>query len=233
MKKILLILLVCFFLYGCSLKKQSEVVNEDNNQALPQNKEIPLNVIVPEVRGDDHVLGNENATVTIIIYSDWQNPFAAQLSGSNGSITKAKAEFGDDIKLIFRHYPQNNINPLAETAAEVAECASEQGKFWQMHDLLWQNNLDNKFTIEQFLKNAEELELDLEQFDNCLNTEKYKDKIKSALREAENIGLRAAPTIFVNDRHVIGALNYEDYKNDFGKQKGLKSIIEGEFSSNK
>jgi len=223
-KKAFLIFLVLLFISGCGGKLRN-VADSNNNQTPPQNKEIPLNVVVPDVKEDDHVLGNENAPVTIIIYSDFQNPFAAQFSGKDGSTEKAKNEFGDKLRIVFRHYPQDIINPLSEAAAEVSECAAEQEKFWEMHDKLFQNNLENKFTIAQFIQDAEELELNLEEFDNCLNTDKYEDKIKAALQEAEKIGLRGAPTIFINGKHIVGALSYEDYEDDFGKEKGLKSII--------
>ncbi len=227
MKKVLLMLLILFFLYGCSFNKQTEVVNNENkNQAPPEKKEIPLNVVVPEVHDDDHILGNENAPVTIIIYSDFQNPFAAKFSGKDGSLEKAKAEFGDKLKIVFRHYPQVSINSLAETSAEFSECASEQNKFWEMHDKLFENNINNKFTLEQFIKNVEELELDTEKFNSCLNTNKYQEKIKEAVKNAETIGLRGTPTLFINGRHVVGALPYGDYASEFGEEKGLRSIIQ-------
>jgi len=224
MKKIFLILLISFFILGCSDKKQN-VADEDKNQEQPVNKGIPLNVTVPDAREGDHVQGKEDAPVTIIIYSDFQNPFAARLSGAGGSLAKAKTEFGDKLKIIFRHYPQS-FNQLAEAAAEFAECANEQGKFWQMHDKLFENNINNKFSLAQFKKNVEELGLDTAKFDECLNTDKYREKIKIAAVEAEKIGIRGTPTLFINGRHILGALSYEDYDTEFGKEPGLKSIIE-------
>ncbi|MFA5318519.1 MAG: DsbA family protein [Patescibacteria group bacterium] len=228
-KTVFLVLFILFFVSGCGNKTQ-DITNGNDNQILPETKEIPLNVIAPEVNDGDHILGNADAPVAIIIYSDFQNPFAARFSGPGGILEKAKNEFKNNLKIVFRHYPQNLINPLAETAAEVSECAAEQGRFWEMHDKLFADNLDNKFTVEQFIKDAEELELNLEEFDRCLNTDKYEDKIKAASKEAEEIGLRGAPTIFINGRHIVGALSYGDYEDDFGKEKGLKSIIEEELA---
>jgi len=228
MKKVLFILLISLFFYGCSFNKQTEIVNEEKTQTPPEKKEMPLNVIIPDIKENDHILGSENVPITIIIYSDFQNPFAAKFSGVGGSLDNAKQEFGDKLAIVFRHYPQVNINSLAETAAEFAECAGEQDNFWQMHDKLWQDNLENKFTLEQFIKNVKELGLDIEKFDECLNTNRYQEKIKNAIKSAETIGLRGTPTLFVNGRHIIGALNYEDYESEFGTEKGLGSIIKEE-----
>ncbi|MBI4090954.1 MAG: thioredoxin domain-containing protein, partial [Candidatus Komeilibacteria bacterium] len=92
---------------------------------------------IAAVSKDDHIRGDVNAEVTLIEYSDFECPFCARF---RPTVTQALAEYQGKVRLVYRHFPLRSIHPQAQKAAEASECASEQGKFWEMHDKLFDMN---------------------------------------------------------------------------------------------
>ncbi len=214
---------------GCSLR--GDVAGEQEEKKYAEN--LPEKVEVPAVNSEDHIQGNNDALVTMIIYSDFECSFCAKFEGAGGSVEQAKEFFGDKLRIVFRHNPLPFHN-YAQLAAEASECAYEQrslmavkDKFWQMHDLLFINTNNQQLNLQQIYKNAEELDLDMDQFKQCLEDEKYKDKILASVAEAKKIGANGTPTSFINGRIVVGAVPFEDYQTEYGLQPGLKSIVSG------
>ena len=126
----------------------------------------------------------------------------------------------------------------ALSAALAAECAGEQGKFWQMHDKIFAANKSGALGIERFTKDAVEIGLKAVQFNECLEKEKYKDRIYEQMIEGRNFWVTGTPTFFVNKEVYVGAYPYEDFTRSDGdastprqssgqeRVEGVKSIIE-------
>lgn len=178
---------------------------------------------VRDIDVTDHVLGSVVAPVKIIVYSDFECSFCAQFEDT---LKQAKKDFGDQVVIAFRHFPLSDFHVNAMLAANVSECAAEQNKFWEMHDQLFADNKQGKFTSEQFRQDAVNLNLDMKGFDQCLVDEKYQEKIKAEIAAAKTFNVNGAPTTFVNGEMINGANPYEDLMTD-DKQKleGLKNII--------
>jgi protein-disulfide isomerase len=146
------------------------------------------------------VRGNPKARVMIVEFSDFQCPYCSQVQVTLKSVlTKHEGS----VSLAFRDMPVSQIHPLALGAAEAARCASEQGKFWEYHDLLFgdQGNLDRNGLIA----NAAKLHLDDKQFDACLSTEKYKAQIQQDSQDGLRAGVSGTPGFFVNGIFLSGA----------------------------
>jgi protein-disulfide isomerase len=212
-------------LSGCASQSANVAGEKISNDAVPQREQIPAAVVVPPVSNSDHMRGNLYAPVTIIIYSDFECSFCARFESASGSIEQAKKEFGDSLRFVFRHYPLP-FHAEAAKAAEASECASAQGKFWEMHDLLFSDSANGRLSVAQSKTNAQTLGLDTAAFNECLDSGKYSDTITQAAVDAEKLGVRGTPNAFVNGRQVIGAIPYEDYQDETGVQPGLKTIIQ-------
>ena len=193
-------------------------------QAIEAAKKIKLLQMRP-IGEEDYYIGNLDAPVKIIYYSDFECPFCAPYIES---LDKIVENYGDDVVLVFRHFILNN-HSLALEAALASECATEQDGFWEMYDKLYQNSEMQLLNKEEYIKNAEEIGLDVEQFTTCLESQKYKEKIQKLVNEAKSYGVSGTPTTYINGKSYAGAYPYEDFTDQLGKEKkGLKTIIEEE-----
>ena len=138
--------------------------------------------------------GNPDSNIIMIEFSDFQCPAC---KASQSIISEILDEY--DIVLYYRNFPLS-IHENSFIAAEAAQCANEQNSFWQYHDILFenQNNLDK----ENLKKYAQELNLNLEQFSYCLESEKYKGEIKKDINNGKSYGVRGTPSFFINGRKV-------------------------------
>lgn len=197
--------------------------NKAENKKAIEISNVTVNKPKP-IDESDHILGDKNAPVQIIIYSDFECPFCARFEDT---IEKVKSEFENKVMITFRHFPLR-FHAQAMPAALASECASEQGKFWEMHDKLFADNVNRNLNIEQFKNDAENLGLDAEKFNQCLASEKYKEKIAKQLEEGTRAGVTGTPTIFINGEILIGAIPFDDFTGQDGKQReGMKNIIQG------
>ncbi|MDX9892827.1 MAG: DsbA family protein [Patescibacteria group bacterium] len=161
---------------------------------------------ISPVGSDDYIRGNANAKVTLIEFSDFQCPYCQR---HYATINQLAADYGDKIRVVFRHFPLSSIHPNAQKAAEAAECAGEQGKFWEMHDQLFEAaSLD----IASLKTMAGQLGLSQSQFDSCLDSSKYASKVAKQAAEAQAAGITGTPGTFVNSELVKGAYPVETFK---------------------
>jgi len=157
-----------------------------------------------------HVKGDPSAPVLIVEYSDFQCPFCAEFWRSTlPSIERDFISTGK-ARLAYKHFPIENIHPLAETAAEAAECAGEQGKFWEYHDLLFANQ--RSLSDEPFASFAANLSLDLSEFNACLEGRRKAEVVAAHQAEALSNGVRGTPTFLINGRQIVGAQPYAVFK---------------------
>ncbi|MFH1255257.1 MAG: thioredoxin domain-containing protein [bacterium] len=178
--------------------------------------------ILRPIDATDHIWGDPKAPVQMIVYSDFECPFCVKFFQTMKIIEE---NFKDKIAITFRNYPLAG-HPDAEKAAEAAECAGEQGKFWEMHDKLFFDNTAGRMSVEQFKQDAVDLGLDQNKFNQCLDSGQYQAKITEQKNQGDKAGVTGTPTIFVNGNIYPGAYPFEDFTTLDGREnKGMKSII--------
>lgn len=146
---------------------------------------------IPAVDKDDHVQGKDDATVTIVEYSDYQCPFCSRFHPTVKAVSEA---YGDKVRWIYRHFPLS-FHPEAKPAAEAAECAGEQGKFWEYSDKLFANQ--STLGSELYTKLASELGLNTSKFESCLSSDKYLSHIDEDATGGAAAGVSGTPGTFI------------------------------------
>lgn len=160
------------------------------------------------------VVGNPDAPITLVKYSDYQCPRCAYY---HLIVTQLVEELSDEFRLIFRHFPLRN-HAHAKPAAIAAESAGRQGKFWEMHDLLFSQQgkwaeKEQTETFEIFLKYAASLNLDANQFQEDFISQEIIDKVNDDYQEGRRAGVRSTPTFFLNGQKIINKPpTYEGFK---------------------
>ena len=145
------------------------------------------------VNATDHSIGPEDALVTIIEYGDFECPNCKQ---AYPAVKLLLHRFKRRIRFAYRHFPLEEVHPHALHAAEAAESAGAQGMFWQMHDLLFENQPHLK--LDQLRSYAERLRLDLGRYAVEMEDQVYLQRIREHMRSGRESGVRATPTFFVN-----------------------------------
>ncbi|WP_299025757.1 thioredoxin domain-containing protein [uncultured Thermanaerothrix sp.] len=157
---------------------------------------------------DDPALGPANAPITIIEFSDFQCPYCQRWHVQVWP--KIQAAYGDKVRLVYRDFPLYSIHPEAAPAAEAANCANEQGKFWEFHDLLFRGGLS--LGREAYLAYAERLGLKMDQFTTCLDERRYQAEVEGDYAYAVDLGINSTPTFFINGIALLGAQPFEVFQ---------------------
>lgn len=165
------------------------------------------NVQTFKITDSDHVRGSFTAPITLIEFSDFECPFCER---HYPTLNKILSDYSGKVRLVYKHFPLG-FHPNAQKAAEASECASEQGKFWEYHDKLFENQ-PSGYSLDKFKQWANESGLNSVQFDNCLDSGKYAQKVQSDFNEGQQKGVQGTPATFVNGQLVSGALPYETFK---------------------
>jgi protein-disulfide isomerase len=155
---------------------------------------------------DDPAYGPEDASVVMIEFSDFNCPYCGRFSRE--TLPLLRENYEGRIRFVYRDYPILGDSSLE--AAIAAECANDQGAFWDYHDLLFQNQGD--FNQDMFIRLADEQQLDAEQFTTCQNDSATSDEIVGDYAEAQRLGVSGTPTFFINGRRVVGAQPYEAFQ---------------------
>jgi protein-disulfide isomerase len=181
---------------------------------LTAPKQAPKTVVdgkVPDVTAEDWVRGKSDAKVTLIEYGDFQCPACAQFESVIQSLSN---DFPDTLRVVFRHFPlPQHVD--ADLAARASEAAGAQGKFFEMHDVLyakqteWANVPSAKDIMTRY---AKELELNLDQWNQDLYAPKTADHIELGKREAKDLGLQGTPSFFLNGKPIENPKSYDDFR---------------------
>ena len=160
-----------------------------------------------EINENDAFKGPVDAKVTIVEFSEFQCPYCKR---GKETVSEILEIYGDQVKLVFKHFPLISIHPEAQKAAEATECAGDQGKFWEMHDWMFDNQ--EELAVDSLKTAAVNLGMNGSEFDSCLDTGKYEEKVKNDTEEAKNLGLSGAPAFFINDQLISGAQPIENFR---------------------
>jgi protein-disulfide isomerase len=150
--------------------------------------------------------GPSGAPIVMIEFSDFQCPYCLR---AHATVDQVLAKYGDRIHFVYRHFPLPG-HPNARPAAEASACAAEQGKFWPYHDRLFAQPA--RLSETDLKQHAAELGLDSTKFSTCFETHKNKSVVDEDVREADEAGVNATPTFFINGRMVSGALPLESFE---------------------
>ena len=157
-----------------------------------------------------NVLGSPDAPVTIVAYSDFQCPYCAQAAlGPMRQIEEDYLATGK-AKLVFKHFAFEGEESV--WAAQAAECAAEQNRFWDYHDMLFLNQRRVAFTTENLKGFARELGLDTASFNVCLDLEKHAEKVAADRAEGQRRGVTGTPTFYVGQTQIVGAKPYDTFR---------------------
>lgn len=185
-----------------------------NTAALAQNGS-PANAVDVKIadRDNEPIEGASNAKVTIVEFADFQCPFCK--SFWTDSYAKIKANYIDTgkVRLIYRHFPLPfHVN--AEISAEAAECANQQGKFWEYYNILFSKSQSDGTNLDKTsLKSyAATVGLNISTFNSCLDSGATKDIVAADMDEGQKNGVSGTPTFYVNGKQIVGALPYASFQ---------------------
>ncbi len=173
--------------------------NQSQAAALPPTQ-TPVERFKVAVEGNP-TIGPDTAPVTIIEFSDFQCPFCKRFH--DGTLQALLKKYEGKIRFAYRDFPISAIHPFAQGAAEAAECAHAQNKFWEYHDLLFQNQ--DRLTRDDLIGYARQLNLDAKAFQDCYDTGQYAQEVQADLQVGQTLGITGTPTFFINGRLLVGA----------------------------
>lgn len=193
------------FLKGESTEAGTKVVpTVDNTQTGNEQQVVPVRAIGE----DEYVLGDRKAKVQIIVYDDFECPYCLR---HNDTMKQIRSTYGDKVAITYRHFPLS-FHENAQKAAEAAECAGEQGKFFEMIEKLFVANENGTMGVAQFKSDAVTLKLNASKFNECLDSGKYAQLINAQMEEGFTFGVSGTPGTFVNGQLVSGAVPFAQFQ---------------------
>lgn len=218
-------LVVLAFAFGMLTQKVQYLQGNGSNQPVLGTSDTtqtgnaiptPLPAKVDVKPGTLALLGESNAKVTIVEFSDFQCPFCRRFFID--TFPQIKSEYIDSgkVKLSYRHFPLS-FHPAAQKSAEAAECANDQGKFWEFHDLIYEKQEAQgqgtiQYTTDDIKTWASELGIDTAVFNDCLDSGKYASKVSEDANAGAKAGVDGTPGFFVNGKRIIGAQPFSVFK---------------------
>lgn len=161
-------------------------------------------ILETETTAPDHIQGNMNAPITLVEYGDFQCPHTGK---AYFVVKQLQEHFGDQMKFVFRNFPSAEMHPYAEPAAETTEFANEQGQFWEMHDLIYENQ--EALSLPMLFELAEALGLSRAQLNSVIENQAYAEKIQNDFLDGVHNGVNETPTFFINDKKYNGPIEFE------------------------
>ena len=166
------------------------------------------------VISDDHIQGKEDAPITLVEYGDYDCPFCGQVYLI---VKRLQKHFGTSLRFVFRNFPLREMHPNAEIAAETAEFAATHGLFWQMHDLIYENQTGLNVQLLKDL--AEGLKLPLQELDLALSNKTFENKVYRDFMGGVRSGVNGTPTFFINNERYNGSLDFDGMAHEISDLK--------------
>ena len=154
------------------------------------------------VGSQDHIQGNAEAALTLVEYGDYECPHCG---AAYPLVKELQAYFGKRLRFVYRNFPLSNIHPHAQSAAEVAEFAASKGHFWEMHDLLFENQ--DRLGHALYAELARELALDSAELENALAAQSFTNRVRADFTGGVRSGVNGTPTFFINGQRYDGPMN--------------------------
>lgn len=181
-------------------------------QSIPSTTSTTDGTLSASVLSSDHIKGSPDAKVVLVEYSDFQCPACASYYPL---LKKLSQDFGDKIKFVYRYFPLRQIHRNADLASYAAEAAGNQGKFWEMHDKLFDGQRtwsEQRNAQETFMQYAEALGLNKEQFQKDMDSDLTKEKVESAFQSGLKSDVDSTPSFFLNGKKIKNPTSYEEFK---------------------
>ena len=200
----------------------------------PQPAQQPIQPSAPQIfkvsLDDDPVMGNPNAPVTIVEYSDFQCPFCSRFFQQTLPLIEENYIDTGKVKFVYKDLPLDSLHPNARAAHIAAECADEQGKFWEYHDALFEkqpqwSNLASSELQNTFTEFATEMGLQAASFESCMQSPNIADEVNKDTLEAASFGATGTPTFFIGNEKdgfikLVGAQPYAAFQRVIDNQLG-------------
>ncbi|HXO10224.1 MAG TPA: Na+/H+ antiporter NhaA [Solirubrobacteraceae bacterium] len=186
------------------LRATRKLPRERRLRALVGSSEVIVDLAVPVDLERDHVRGPDDASVTLVEYGDLECPYCGQ---AEAVIRELLLEFGGELRYVWRHLPLNDVHPHAQIAAEAAEAAAAQGRFWDMHDSLLSHQ--DRLMVKDLVADAEALGLDVDDFREYIRKNKAAERLAEDVESADMSGVSGTPTFFINGHRHQGAYDIE------------------------
>lgn len=183
-------------------EEQAKAANQAESQRLEEQFKNPVKVEV----GNSPSKGAKNAKVTVVEFSDFQCPFCSKGKDIVDQLLKL---YPNDVKVVFKNLPLD-FHPEALPAAKAAMAAGKQGKFWEMHDYLFDNQKSLKSDF--YPEAAKKLNLDVAKFNTDMGSKEIEDAVKADLEQAKSLGVQGTPNFYVNGVNLRGAYPIEEFQ---------------------
>jgi protein-disulfide isomerase len=204
---LLLFILDIILIYSQEVNKLKNPTPIDPQKTLEEQRAIRQKAV--KGTGDNYSYGTSTPQITIIEFADFSCPYCRD---SAAGMRKVTEEYKDKVKIIYRDYP---LHKNSLDLALGARCAGEQGKFWEMHDVLFanQDRLSSSEAVKSDLNSiASEMKLDLTQFSACVDSQKYLSSIKTDFDDAETLQIKGTPSWFVNNYELTGYMSEAKFR---------------------
>ncbi|MDB5258590.1 MAG: DsbA family protein [Chitinophagaceae bacterium] len=165
-------------------------------------------LLTRKVTAKDHIQGNSSAAIELVEYGDYQCPHCGR---AYPIIKKLQHALGNKLKFVFRNFPLTNIHPDAMNAAVASEAAGKQGKFWEMHDMIFEHQ--DQLSESYLFSYAQELGLNVEQFQNDMVSEAVISKVEDDFESGMRSGVNGTPSFFINGEKYSNNWDYEPFLN--------------------
>jgi len=206
---IVVLLIFAFIIFGSFWDYWSEIKNMEKYY---RGRLIEFTQEYPQINSFDPIKGNTTAKVTIIEYGDFVCSSCKNLQADLAALEKF---YGNKIRIVFKGYPIA-VNSQNRPSLNAGYCAWEQGAFWQYKDLLYADNL--QLSKQKYIEYANQLDLDLDKFNECIENNKYIPVINQNLSEGISLQINSIPTVYINKQRIEGFINYNSLKNTIDQE---------------
>ncbi len=191
---------------------------KQNDPYITRNPNLKTMLLGPIITSLDPSKGGKDAVVNLVYFSDFKCDYCHD---QESILKKIEEKYGNNVRIIWKDYPEEKNDPLSFQASLAARCAQDQNKFWDYHDLLFENN--DKFSNDIFVELAKDIGLDIEYFKKCLVEGHGRTRVRDNIIEANALEITGIPFIYVNSQEIMGEINIED----------LERIVEIELNKDK